>query len=115
MLMAENIDDRFKHYLVHRVRFALVLTTSSLSLSSGWIAPEHRLLATVVHSSPLGRPWLPVTPCFKCFSCFRHMFQVFHLYVAKTDLDVAYVANDNIHMLQAYVLSVSDVCFKCFI
>jgi hypothetical protein len=33
MLMTENIDDRFKHYLEHHVLFALVLTTSSLSLS----------------------------------------------------------------------------------
>jgi hypothetical protein len=36
--------------------------------------------------------------------------QVFHLYVAKVDLDVSYTC-----MLQAYVLSVSYVCCKCFI
>jgi hypothetical protein len=99
MLMAENIDDRSKHYLEHRVLFAPVLTTSSLSLSSGWTTPEQRLLATAVRSSAPGRPWLPAAPCF------RHMFHVFYLYVAKIDLDIA----------KAYVLSVSDVCFKCFI
>ena len=41
--------------------------------------------------------------CFKCFKCFRLMLQVFHLNVAKVDLDVAYVAM-TIH-----------ACFKCFI
>jgi hypothetical protein len=51
--------------------------------------------------------------CHKCFICFRRMLQVFHLNVAKVDLDVAYTC-----MLQAYISSVSDVlyvCCKCFI
>jgi hypothetical protein len=47
---------------------------------------------------------------FKCFSYFRCMFQVFHLNVAKVDMDVAYTC-----MLQKYVSSVSYVCCKCFI
>jgi hypothetical protein len=47
---------------------------------------------------------------FKCFSYFRCMFQVFHLNVAKVDMDVAYTC-----MLQKYVSSVSCVCCKCFI
>jgi hypothetical protein len=34
----------------------------------------------------------------KCFICFRRMLQVFHLDVAKVDLDVAYICK----------------CFKCF-
>jgi hypothetical protein len=33
MLMAEDIDDRFEHYLEHPAVFAPLLTTSSLSLS----------------------------------------------------------------------------------
>ena len=36
--------------------------------------------------------------------CFRHMLQVFHLDVAKVDLDVAYTCT-----LQAYVSSVLAV------
>ena len=43
-----------------------------------------------------------------CFECFRRMFQVFHLNVAKVDLDVAYTC-----MLQAYVSSVLYICCKC--
>jgi hypothetical protein len=35
---------------------------------------------------------------FKYFICFRHMLQVFHLDVAKVDLDIAYICK----------------CFKCF-
>jgi hypothetical protein len=68
MFMAEDIDDRFEHYLEHPTMFAPLLTTSlslslSLSLSSGWVAPEHRLLATPVRGSPPGRPWPPAMSC----------------------------------------------------
>jgi hypothetical protein len=61
-------------------------------------------------SSPPGRLWPPVTLCFKCFRRFRLMFQVFNLNVANR--------SRMLHMLQAYVLSVSgvsDICFKYFI
>jgi hypothetical protein len=44
---------------------------------------------------------------FKCFSYFICMFQVFHLNVAKVDIDVAYTC-----MLQKYVLSVSFICMS---
>jgi hypothetical protein len=57
--------------------------------------------------------------CSTCFICFRHILQVFHLNVAKADLDVAYTC-----MLQAfvssvlefhmYVASVSSGCCICF-
>jgi hypothetical protein len=40
--------------------------------------------------------------CFKCFTRFRHMLQVFYL-------NVAYVVVA-IHMLQAYVSFVLDIC-----
>jgi hypothetical protein len=46
------------------------------------------------------------------------MFQVFHLDVTKIDLRCFICCNDNIGMLEAYILSVlgvSDVCSKCFI
>jgi hypothetical protein len=52
-----------------------------------------------------------------CFRCFRLMLQVFHLDVAKVDLDVAYVAMAT-HMFQANISSVSsvlDVYCKYFI
>jgi hypothetical protein len=51
--------------------------------------------------------------CSKCFIYITCTLQVFHLDVAKVDLDVAYTC-----MLQAYVSSVSGVsytCCKCFI
>jgi hypothetical protein len=44
----------------------------------------------------------------KCFVCFRCMLQVFHLDVAKVDLDVTYTC-----MLQVYVSSVSVVLYVC--
>ena len=43
------------------------------------------------------------------------MLQLFHLYIAKVDLDVAYLV---MAMLQVYVPNVSyvsDVCCNCFI
>jgi hypothetical protein len=46
----------------------------------------------------------------KCFICFRYMLQMFYLDVAKVVLDVAYIC-----MLQAYVSSVSYICFIYFI
>jgi hypothetical protein len=55
--------------------------------------------------------------CFKCFICFRLMLQVFHLDVAKVDLDIAYVAMTIHacfkHMFQVFHLC-SDVYYKCF-
>jgi hypothetical protein len=54
---------------------------------------------------------------FKCLRRFRLMFHVFHLDVAKVDMECFVCFNDNIQMFQAYVQSVyvvSDVCFKCF-
>jgi hypothetical protein len=42
---------------------------------------------------------------------------VFHLDVAKVDMRYFICGNDNIHIFQAYVQSVSivsDACFKCF-
>jgi hypothetical protein len=41
--------------------------------------------------------------CFKCFICVILMLQLFHLDVAKVELDIAYVAMP-IH-----------ACFKCFV
>jgi hypothetical protein len=38
------------------------------------------------------------------------MLQVFHLYVAKVDLDIAYI-----YMLQAYVSNVSGIYCNYFI
>jgi hypothetical protein len=61
---------------------------------------------------------------FKYFSCFIHMLQVFYLYVAKVDLDVACVCNDFrvfsgvLQLFQIYVASVSivlDICCMRFI
>ena len=60
--------------------------------------------------------------CFKCFKCFRLTLQVFHLNVAKVDLDVAYVAMA-MHacfkrifqvfcLFQTYVASFSSKYFK---
>jgi hypothetical protein len=66
-------------------------------------------------SSTTSRPWSPVMLRFKYFRRFRFMFQMFHLDIAKVDLRCCICCNDNICMLQAYVSSVSDVCFKCFI
>jgi hypothetical protein len=43
-----------------------------------------------------------VAICFKCCSNFKRMLQVFYL-------DVAYVANDYIRMLQVYVSNVSAI------
>jgi hypothetical protein len=40
---------------------------------------------------------------------FRLMFQVFYLDVAKVDLRCCICCNDNIRMLQVYVLNVSGV------
>jgi hypothetical protein len=46
--------------------------------------------------------------CFKYFRCFRLILQVFHLNVAKVDLDFAY-------MLLWLYIHVSSVYFKYFI
>jgi hypothetical protein len=35
---------------------------------------------------------MAIHACSKCFGCFRRMLQVFHLDVAKVDLDIAYAA-----------------------
>jgi hypothetical protein len=60
--------------------------------------------------------------CFEYFRCFRLKLQVFHLNVAKVDLNVAYVAMtiyacfkqmfQVFHLFQTYVASVSFGCFK---
>jgi hypothetical protein len=65
------------------------------------------------HTPPPGRPWPPAT--LRCFRCFRLMFQVFHLNVAKVDLECYICCKGNICKLQAYVSCISDVCFKSFI
>jgi hypothetical protein len=51
--------------------------------------------------------------CFKCLGCFRLMLQVFHLDVAKVDLDIAYVSmamhtrfKRMFNLFQTYVASV---------
>jgi hypothetical protein len=46
--------------------------------------------------------------CSKCFICFRCMLQVFHLEVAKVDLDVACIYMQMFHVF-------SYLCCKCFI
>jgi hypothetical protein len=53
--------------------------------------------------------------CLQCFKRFKLMFQLFCLDVLKVDLECCICYNVNIHMLQAYVSNVLDVCFKCFI
>jgi hypothetical protein len=57
--------------------------------------------------------------CFKCFRCFIRMFQVFHLDVAKVDLDAAYVAmaihacfKRTFYLFHTYVASVSSMFQK---
>jgi hypothetical protein len=69
-----------------------------------------------------------VRVCFKCFRCFIRMLQVFHLDVAKVDLDFAYVykwlssvlscfasvSNKCLQVFQVFQLF-SDVCCKCFV
>ena len=57
--------------------------------------------------------------CFKCFRCFRLMLQVFHLNVAKVDLDVAMPIDacfkcmfKVFHLFQTYVTNVLSECFK---
>jgi len=75
--------------------------------------------------------------CSDCFICFRHMLQVFHLDVAKVDLDAVYICMVAsvclrfkhmfllFHLDVVYILQwlhmcfsgVSDVrckCFSCF-
>jgi hypothetical protein len=61
--------------------------------------------------------------CFRCF-IYIYILQVFYLYFAKIDLDIAYVCNDFqgfsgvLQMFRTYVASVStisDVYSKCFI
>jgi hypothetical protein len=55
--------------------------------------------------------------CFECFRCSKLMLQMFHLNVAKVDLNVA-CYYDYTRMFQAYgssVSYVSDVCYKYFI
>jgi hypothetical protein len=56
--------------------------------------------------------------CFKCFSRFRRMLQVFHLDVAKVDLDIACVAMA-IHACFKHIFQVfhlfSYVCCKYFV
>jgi hypothetical protein len=59
---------------------------------------------------------------FKCFRCFRGMLQVFHINVAKVDLDVAHVAIaihvcckslfNMFHLFQTYVATVLSGCCK---
>jgi hypothetical protein len=52
----------------------------------------------------------------KCFKMFQRYVQVFHWDIAKVDLDVACVAMAT-RMVQVSiqnVLSISDVCCKCF-
>jgi hypothetical protein len=71
-----------------------------LSMSVG---PE---LASYWSSSP-SRVWPPAKLCFKCFKHFKLMFQMFHVNVANRSWIL--------HMLQAYVSIVLNVCFKCFI
>jgi hypothetical protein len=51
---------------------------------------------------------------FKCFRCFIRILQIFHLDVAKKDMDVAY-ASMAIHACFKCFIYFSDVCFKCFI
>jgi hypothetical protein len=59
-------------------------------------------------------------PCCTKSVCCKHMFQVFqlfHRYVAKVDLDVTYIAW-LYTMLKVSIQNVSstlDVCYKCFI
>jgi hypothetical protein len=68
---------------------------SSLASYNGYNAP----LQMVEEASPgYVECWKRM---FKCFRYFRNMLQVYHLYVAKVDRDVAHVAMA-IH-----------VCFKC--
>jgi hypothetical protein len=53
-----------------------------------------------------------------CFRYFKLMLQVFHLDVAKVDLNVAYVVmaiHGRFKRIFSSVSSVSDVCCKCFI
>jgi hypothetical protein len=45
-----------------------------------------------------------------CFRCFIHMFQVFHLDVAKVDMNIAYVFYNSFQVFS----DVLDVCCKCF-
>jgi hypothetical protein len=60
-------------------------------------------------NSPLSRPWPPMTLCHKyVFRCFRTMF-------SSVSSGYCLYCNGYIRMLQVYISSVSDVCFKCFI
>jgi hypothetical protein len=43
----------------------------------------------------------------KCFICFRYMLQVFHLNVAKVDLDVAYM---QVFYVFSYICCISSGC-----
>jgi hypothetical protein len=47
--------------------------------------------------------WLYMHVASGCFKCFRRMLQVFHLDVAKVDMDVAYVS------------IATQVCCKCML
>jgi hypothetical protein len=49
--------------------------------------------------------------CFKCSRCFGLMLQVFHLDVAKVDLDVAYIAM----AIHASVCFKYFICFRCML
>jgi hypothetical protein len=48
---------------------------------------------------------------FKCFRRFKGILKVFHIYVAKIDQGVAYIAS----VSARHVVSVSEVYSKCFI
>jgi hypothetical protein len=52
--------------------------------------------------------------CFKCLRCFIRMLQVFHLDVAKVNLNIACVCN-GFKCFQMFFASISDVYCKCFI
>jgi hypothetical protein len=107
MLMPEDIDDRFEHYLEHPAVFAPLLTTSSLSLRT---APEHRLWlpqSVVPHQVGHGCRRCRVSivsgvsdVCFKCFIQMLCILQWLYMHVASICFKC---------------FSVLDVCFKCFI
>jgi len=57
--------------------------------------------------------WLCTHVSSVCFICFGRLLQVFHLGIAKVELDVAYICKC-FRCFHTYVASVSSGCYICF-
>jgi hypothetical protein len=85
MLMVEDIDDKFEHYL-----------TSSLSHLQEYVSSVSESMLQVLYidvakvDQDVAHVVMAIHVCSKYFICSRRMLQVFYLDVAKIDLYFAY-------------------------